>query len=92
MIMRKGIWLTLLYLRFCLVTTFLEPWSVYFGKCCLMVLAFRGIDIEENWDKVKTIFVPTGASLSPDVSAPLVATLPLEEVIVGLHYGFPYIF
>lgn len=45
--------------------------SISFSEC-------GGIEIEENWDKVKTIFVPTGVSLTPDVCAPLVATLPLE--------------
>ncbi|CAN6550742.1 hypothetical protein ACFX13_011791 [Malus domestica] len=45
--------------------------SISFSEC-------GGIDIEENWDKVKTIFVPTGVAFSSEVSAPLVATLPLE--------------
>ncbi|CAI0434689.1 unnamed protein product, partial [Linum tenue] len=45
--------------------------SVSFSEC-------GGIDIEENWDKVKTIFVPTGEALTSQVSAPLIATLPLE--------------
>ncbi|KAI4373837.1 hypothetical protein MLD38_011909 [Melastoma candidum] len=45
--------------------------SISFSEC-------GGIEIEENWDKVKTIFVPTGQSLSSEVVAPLVATLPLE--------------
>lgn len=45
--------------------------SVSFSEC-------GGIEIEENWDKVKTIFVPTGACLASETSAPLVATLPLE--------------
>ncbi|KAG5604587.1 hypothetical protein H5410_026079 [Solanum commersonii] len=45
--------------------------SVSFSEC-------GGIDIEENWDKVKTIFVPTGTSFTSEICAPLVATLPLE--------------
>ncbi|XP_021727061.1 ATP-citrate synthase alpha chain protein 1 [Chenopodium quinoa] len=45
--------------------------SISFSEC-------GGIEIEENWDKVKTIFVPTGVSLTSEVCAPLVATLPLE--------------
>ncbi|KAL8161622.1 hypothetical protein V2J09_013111 [Rumex salicifolius] len=45
--------------------------SISFSEC-------GGIDIEENWDKVKTIFLPTGTSLTSEVCAPLVATLPLE--------------
>uniref|UniRef100_A0A6N2K077 ATP citrate synthase n=1 Tax=Salix viminalis TaxID=40686 RepID=A0A6N2K077_SALVM len=45
--------------------------SISFSEC-------GGIEIEENWDKVKTIFVPTGATFTSEVCAPLVATLPLE--------------
>lgn len=45
--------------------------SISFSEC-------GGIDIEENWDKVKTIFVPTGVSFTSELCAPLVATLPLE--------------
>ncbi|CAL5396112.1 unnamed protein product [Camellia sinensis] len=47
--------------------------SISFSEC-------GGIEIEENWDKVKTIFVPTGVSFSPEICAPLVATLPLENL------------
>lgn len=46
--------------------------------CSLSFSECGGIDIEENWDKVKTIFIPTGNSLTPETCAPLVATLPLE--------------
>ncbi|KAL4373509.1 hypothetical protein AHAS_Ahas05G0088900 [Arachis hypogaea] len=45
--------------------------SISFSEC-------GGIEIEENWDKVKTVFVPTGASFTSETIAPLVATLPLE--------------
>ncbi|KAK6117936.1 hypothetical protein DH2020_048341 [Rehmannia glutinosa] len=45
--------------------------SISFSEC-------GGIEIEENWDKVKTIFVPTGVSFTSELCAPLVATLPLE--------------
>ncbi|CAN1187442.1 ATP-citrate synthase alpha chain protein 1 [Linum perenne] len=45
--------------------------SVSFSEC-------GGIEIEENWDKVKTIFVPTGESFTSEICAPLIATLPLE--------------
>ncbi|OIV93067.1 hypothetical protein TanjilG_20729 [Lupinus angustifolius] len=45
--------------------------SISFSEC-------GGIEIEENWDKVKTVFVPTGVSLTSETIAPLVATLPLE--------------
>lgn len=36
-----------------------------------------GVEIEENWDLVKEIFVPSGEELSTDVLAPLINTLPL---------------
>ncbi|KAF7140932.1 hypothetical protein RHSIM_Rhsim06G0118800 [Rhododendron simsii] len=45
--------------------------SASFSEC-------RGIEIEENWDKVKTIFVLTGVAFTSETCAPLVATLPLE--------------
>ncbi|XP_038885164.1 ATP-citrate synthase alpha chain protein 1 [Benincasa hispida] len=45
--------------------------SISFSEC-------GGIEIEENWDKVKTIFIPTGVSLTSETCAELVATLPLE--------------
>ncbi|KAL6577891.1 ATP-citrate synthase alpha chain protein 1 [Orobanche minor] len=45
--------------------------SVSFSEC-------GGIEIEENWDKVKTTFVPTGVSFTSDLCAPLLTTLPLE--------------
>ncbi|KAF5203181.1 Atp-citrate synthase [Thalictrum thalictroides] len=46
--------------------------------CSLSFSECGGIDIEENWDKVKTVFIPTGSSLTSETCAPLVATLPLE--------------
>nr|GEY49879.1 ATP-citrate synthase alpha chain protein 2-like [Tanacetum cinerariifolium] len=46
--------------------------------CSISFSEYRGINIEENWDKVKTIFLPTGVSLNQEIVAPLVATLPLE--------------
>ncbi|KAL6956787.1 ATP-citrate synthase alpha chain protein 1 [Sarracenia purpurea var. burkii] len=45
--------------------------SISFSEC-------GGIEIEENWDKVKTILVPTGVTFTSEICAPLVATLPLE--------------
>ncbi|CAJ2659069.1 unnamed protein product [Trifolium pratense] len=45
--------------------------SISFSEC-------GGIDIEENWDKVKTVFIPTGESLTSDNISALIATLPLE--------------
>ncbi|KAL5725087.1 ATP citrate synthase [Ranunculus cassubicifolius] len=46
--------------------------------CSLSFSECGGIDIEENWDKVKTVFLPTGSSFTSETCAPLVATLPLE--------------
>ncbi|PSS28502.1 ATP-citrate synthase alpha chain protein like [Actinidia chinensis var. chinensis] len=46
--------------------------------CSLSFSECGGIEIEENWDKVKTIFVPTGVAFTPETCSPLVATLPLE--------------
>jgi ATP citrate (pro-S)-lyase len=37
-----------------------------------------GVEIEENWDKVKHVFVPSDSLLTPELMAPLIATLPLE--------------
>ncbi|WVZ13197.1 hypothetical protein V8G54_017727 [Vigna mungo] len=45
--------------------------SISFSEC-------GGIEIEDNWDKVKTVFIPTGVSITSEIVAPLVATLPLE--------------
>ncbi|XP_078169242.1 ATP-citrate synthase alpha chain protein 3 [Carex rostrata] len=45
--------------------------SISFSEC-------GGMEIEENWDKVKTIFLPSDKPLSLDTCAPLIATLPLE--------------
>ncbi|KAK0600157.1 hypothetical protein LWI29_012280 [Acer saccharum] len=47
--------------------------NISFSEC-------GGIEIEENWDKVKTIYVPTGVSFTSEMCAPLVATLPLEDL------------
>lgn len=86
--------------------------SISFSEC-------GGIDIEENWDKVrlstlpffgdfvsciflarvlkprvhfflqvKTIHLPTGVSLTSEVCAPLVATLPLEVMYLLRFYCF----
>ncbi|OIW10580.1 hypothetical protein TanjilG_15952 [Lupinus angustifolius] len=52
--------------------------SISFSEC-------GGIEIEENWDKVKTVFVPTGVSLTSEIIAPLVATLPLERACTALN-------
>ncbi|KAI8527026.1 hypothetical protein RHMOL_Rhmol12G0044700 [Rhododendron molle] len=47
--------------------------SVSFSGC-------GGIEIEDNWDKVKTIFVLTGVAFTSETCAPLVATLPLGVI------------
>jgi ATP citrate (pro-S)-lyase len=73
------------------ITTFIvEPFVPHTDEYYLSIVSDRlgahisfsecgGIDIEENWDKVKAIFVPTEqTSLTNELSAPLVATLPLE--------------
>ncbi|KAI5679221.1 hypothetical protein M9H77_10171 [Catharanthus roseus] len=72
------------------ITTFIvEPFAPHDEEFYLNIVSERlgcsisfsecgGIDIEENWDKVKTIFLPTGVSFTSEVCAPLVATLPLE--------------
>ncbi|CAN6446246.1 unnamed protein product [Victoria cruziana] len=53
--------------------------NISFSEC-------GGIEIEENWEKVKSIFVPTQESLTSELCAPLVATLPLETR--GIVEGF----
>ncbi|CAH9097145.1 unnamed protein product [Cuscuta epithymum] len=73
-----------------LITTFIvEPFVPHAEEFYLNIVSDRlgcsisfsecgGVEIEENWDKVKTIFVPTGVLFTSDLCAPLVATLPLE--------------
>ncbi|KAL4438043.1 hypothetical protein ABPG77_004264 [Micractinium sp. CCAP 211/92] len=39
---------------------------------------FGGMEIEENWDKVRTVTIPTGAEASSERLAPLLSTLPPE--------------
>lgn len=73
------------------ITTFIvEPFVPHKDEYYLSIVSDRlgvnisfsecgGIDIEENWDKVKSIFVPTEqATLTNELCSPLVATLPLE--------------
>jgi len=72
------------------ITTFiLEPFVPHDDEYYLSILSERlgfavsfsacgGVEIEENWDKVKTIFVPTEKPLTSELCAPLIATLPLE--------------
>ncbi|KAJ4961362.1 hypothetical protein NE237_021272 [Protea cynaroides] len=72
------------------ITTFIvEPFVPHNEEFYLNILSERlgcsisfsecgGVEIEENWDKVKTIFVPTGTSFTSETCAPLIATLSLE--------------
>nr|CAD1838351.1 unnamed protein product [Ananas comosus var. bracteatus] len=72
------------------ITTFIvEPFVPHSQEFYLSVVSERlgcsisfsecgGIEIEENWDKVKTVFIPSDTSLSPETCAPLLATLTLE--------------
>lgn len=88
------------------ITTFIvEPFVLHEEEYYLNIVSERlgcsisfsecgGIEIEENWDKVKTVFISTEASLTPETCAPLVATLPLEvkgkieEFIKGVYALF----
>lgn len=72
------------------ITTFIvEPFVPHDQEYYLSIVSERlgstisfsecgGIEIEENWDKVKTIFLPTEKPMTPEACAPLIATLPLE--------------
>eukprot|EP00252_Welwitschia_mirabilis_P018951 TRINITY_DN425_c0_g1_i1.p1 TRINITY_DN425_c0_g1~~TRINITY_DN425_c0_g1_i1.p1 ORF type:complete len:364 (-),score=80.74 TRINITY_DN425_c0_g1_i1:336-1427(-) len=72
------------------ITTFIiEPLITHEEEFYLSILSERlglkisfsscgGIEIEENWYKVKTVFVPTEKLLTSELCAPLIATLPLE--------------
>ncbi|PKA59589.1 ATP-citrate synthase alpha chain protein 2 [Apostasia shenzhenica] len=45
--------------------------SISFSEC-------GGIEVEENWDKIKNVFVPSETLLTSDICAPLTGILPLE--------------
>ncbi|KAK8661543.1 hypothetical protein V6N13_091142 [Hibiscus sabdariffa] len=45
--------------------------TVSFSEC-------GGFEIEENWDKVKTLFLPTNKPMTLETCAPLIATPPSE--------------
>ncbi|KAL5981644.1 hypothetical protein ACLOJK_015707 [Asimina triloba] len=72
------------------ITTFIvEPFVPHDQEFYLSILSDRlgctisfsecgGIEIEENWDKVKTVFLPTEKPLTSEECAPLIATFPLE--------------
>nr|AZI76136.1 ACL alpha1 [Vaccinium corymbosum] len=72
------------------ITTFIvEPFVPHAEEYYLNIVSDRlgsnisfsecgGIEIEENWDKVKTVFLPTEKPMTLEACAPLIATLPLE--------------
>lgn len=72
------------------ITTFIvEPFVPHSDEYYLSIVSDRlganvsfsecgGIEIEENWDKVKHVFIPTEKTLTPELCAPLIATLRLE--------------
>lgn len=72
------------------ITTFIvEPFVPHDDEFYMSIVSERlgstisfsecgGIEIEENWDKVKSVFIPTEQSLTAELCAPLIATLPLE--------------
>ncbi|KAF1891929.1 hypothetical protein Lal_00036276 [Lupinus albus] len=78
------------------ITTFIvEPFVPHDDEYYLSIVSERlgctinfsecgGIEIEENWDKVKTIFLPTEKTMTLEACAPLIATLPLE---VSIFFG-----
>lgn len=88
------------------ITTFIvEPFVPHDQEYYLSIVSERlgstisfsecgGIDIEENWEKVKTAFLPTEKPLTLDTCAPLIATLPLEvrakigNFIMGVYAVF----
>ncbi|MQL98301.1 hypothetical protein Taro_031006, partial [Colocasia esculenta] len=46
--------------------------------CTISFFECGGIEIEENWDKEKTTFLPTEKPMTSETYAPLIATIPLE--------------
>ncbi|KAE9593728.1 putative ATP citrate synthase [Lupinus albus] len=88
------------------ITTFIvEPFVPHDDEYYLSIVSERlgctinfsecgGIEIEENWDKVKTIFLPTEKTMTLEACAPLIATLPLEirgkigDFIIGVFAVF----
>jgi succinyl-CoA synthetase beta subunit len=84
------------------ITTFIvEPFVPHDQEYYLSIVSERlgstisfsecgGIEIEENWDKVKTVFLPTEKPMTQDACAPLIATLPLE-VFHLYHDLSPYL-
>ncbi|KAG6498928.1 hypothetical protein ZIOFF_038681 [Zingiber officinale] len=72
------------------ITTFIiEPFVLHDQEYYLSIVSERldctisfsecgGIEIEEDWDKVKTVYLPTEKAMTDEACAPLVASLPLE--------------
>ncbi|WOL03236.1 ATP-citrate synthase alpha chain protein 2 [Canna indica] len=72
------------------ITTFIiEPFVPHDQEYYLSIVSERlgctisfsecgGIEIEENWDKVRTIHLPTEDPLTSEACAPLIAALPVE--------------
>ncbi|KAI9193771.1 hypothetical protein LWI28_000088 [Acer negundo] len=46
--------------------------TINFSEC-------GGIEIEENWNKVKSIFLPTEKPMTVEAISPLISTMPLES-------------
>ncbi|KAL5666480.1 hypothetical protein ACJX0J_026588, partial [Zea mays] len=63
----------------------IEPFVPHDQEYYLSIISERlGIEIEENWDKVKTIFLPTEKPTTSNSCAPLIATHPLEVLVALL--------
>lgn len=72
------------------ITTFIvEPFVPHSDEFYLSIVSDRlganisfsecgGIEIEENWEKVRSVFIPTEKTLTSELCAPLIATLPFE--------------
>lgn len=78
------------------ITTFIiEPFVPHEQEFYLSIVSERlgctvsfsecgGIEIEENWDKVKSVFLPTEKPFTSEECASLVATLPLEVNMIKM--------
>jgi hypothetical protein len=56
---------------------------IYSSRCAIWTCSrvcsdAGGIEIEDNWDRVKDITIPTLGEAGSDVLAPLLGSLPLE--------------
>lgn len=87
------------------VTTFIvEPFVPHDDEFYLCIQSERlgntisfspagGVEIEENWDKVKSVDVPTATPVTGELLAPLISTVPLElrprlEQFIAKCYDF----